>query len=396
LAVDYTTYRFTDKGSFAVRALIAGIIGLAVSMVGWLVDSPRFYHAWLVAFAFWVSISLGGLFFTMLHHLVNAQWSTVIRKLSEAVTAPLPIMAIFFVPIIVGMHDLYHWTHADEVAHSAVLQWKAPYLDETFFVIRTVIFFAVWCWLSMRLTHLSRLQDKGHTPEITAKLRKTSAYGMLLFALTVTFAGFDWLMSLDPHWYSTIFGVYFFSGGLLTVICFLTAATLLMRRAGVLAEQITVEHYHDLGKLMFGFIIFWSYIAFSQYLLIWYANIPEETVWYLDRWRGSWKAVSLMLVFGYFAVPFLVMIFRGVKRTLSVLGLVAVWLLFMHWVDLYWLVLPSYQEAETGAHFDWWDLTTMIGIGGVFLWSFWSRFRSGPIVPVNDPTLELSLKHVNA
>lgn len=388
------TYTLTDKGGFAGKAMIAGVVGLVVTMLAWYLDSARFYHAWLTAFAFWTTLSLGALFFTMLHHLTGAQWSVVIRRLSESFLAPFPILVIFFVPIVFGMHDLYHWTHEDAVAHSVLLQWKAPYLNQTFFFIRAAIYFAVWIFLSTRLVTLSRRQDEAHTAEILAKMRSTSAWGMILFAVTTTFAGFDWLMSMAPEWYSTIFGVYIFAGGLLSAMCLMTLTALLLRRKGILDKAITPEHYHDLGKLVFGFIIFWGYIGFSQYMLIWYANIPEETVWYLDRWQGSWKVVSLVLIFGYFSIPFLIMIFRGTKRTLGLLGFMVVWLLIMHWVDLYWLVFPTWEGARDNASFHWMDLSAMLGIGGVYLWSFWSRFSGGPLVPVSDPKLPKSLSHV--
>ncbi|MDX9858583.1 MAG: hypothetical protein RBT76_12390 [candidate division Zixibacteria bacterium] len=389
------TYTLTDRGGFANKAMIAGAVGLLVTVLAWFLDSARFYHAWLTAFAFWITVSLGALFFTMLHHLTGAQWSTVIRRLAESLLAPFPLLAVFFIPIILGMHDLYHWTHEDAVAHSHLLQLKQPYLNQTFFIIRAVVYFAVWIFLSMRLVSLSRRQDQGHSADILAKMRSTSAWGMILFAVTITYAGFDWLMSMAPEWYSTIFGVYIFSGGLLSAMCLITLTALALRRRGVLDKAITHEHYHDLGKLVFGFIIFWGYIGFSQYMLIWYANIPEETVWYLARWEGSWKAVSLLLVLGYFAIPFLIMIFRGTKRALAPLGVMVAWLLVMHWVDLYWLVFPTWPGATDNASFHWMDLSAMLAIGGFYLWSFWSRFSRGPLVPVGDPKLPQSLSHVN-
>lgn len=389
------TYTLTDRGGFATKALVAGVVGIVATIGAWFLEPARMYHAWLTAFVFWITLSLGALFFVMLHHLTGAQWSTVIRRLAESFLAPFPILAVFFIPIIFGMHDLYHWTHEDAVAHSHLLQWKAPYLNQTFFIIRTVVFFAVWIFLSHRLTSLSRRQDEGHTPEILAKMRSTSAWGMILFAVTITYAGYDWMMSLEPEWYSTIYGVYIFAGGLLSAMCLITLTALLLRRKGILDTAITHEHYHDLGKLVFGFIIFWGYIGFSQYMLIWYANIPEETVWYLERWNGTWKYVSLVLLFGYFAVPFLIMIFRGSKRVLSLLGVMVVWLLIMHWVDLYWLVFPTWPESADNASFHWMDVSTMLAVGGFFLWSFWSRFSRGPLVPIGDPKLTRSLSHVN-
>ena len=202
-------------------------------------------------------------------------------------------------------------------------------------------------------------------------------------------------MSLEPHWYSTIYGVYYFSGGLLATIALMFTIGLRLRAKGVLESVITEEHYHDLGKLMFAFTIFWGYIAFSQYLLVWYGNLPEETVWYLERWQGSWKAVSLLIIFGAFTFPFIILLFRGVKRNLKFMTGLAIWMMLMHWLDMYWLVLPTYPEAEHGASFAWWDLTTMIGLGGIFLWTFWRRYSSKSLVPVKDPELQESIEFVN-
>jgi hypothetical protein len=224
-------------------------------------------------------------------------------------------------------------------------------------------------------------------------MRKISAPGMLLFALTVSFAAFDWLMSLDPHWYSTIFGAYVYSGCFLAGLSFFVVVAVYQRRQGVLTDIITVEHFHDLGKLMFAFIIFWGYMAFSQYFLIWYANIPEETVWYLDRWVGAWVPMSLVIIFGHFAVPFIALIFRATKRKPIFLAIVSLWLLLMHWVDIYWLVFPNLYHH--GAQFSWMDITTMMGIGGVFVWYFWRRYTGAALVPVGDPGLQQSIQFTN-
>jgi hypothetical protein len=389
------TYRLTDAGKFGKSMLALGVIGLVVSAVGMGIDYERFYYSYLVAFCFWVSLGLGALFFTMLHHLVGATWSVVIRRISESLMLVLPVMAIFFIPLIFGMHDLYHWSHAEAVETDPLLHMKAPYLNQVFFVVRSFIYFAVWTLLSARLYRMSIKGDQEFSPDHADKMRRTSAWGMVLFAFTVTFAGFDWLMSLSPHWYSTIFGVYFFAGGLLGVVALLLVITLFMRSNGLLTETITEEHYHDLGKLLLGFTIFWGYIGFSQYLLIWYGNLPEETVWYLDRWHGSWKTVSLVIVFGNFAIPFLILLFQRVKRRLGFMKGLAIWMLLMHWVDLYWLALPTYPGAKNNASFAWWDLTTMVGLGGIFLWLFWRIYSSRALVPVKDPKLKSSIEFMN-
>jgi len=387
--IDRNTYRLTDGGRYGTVALGLGIGGLVLSAVGYLVDPAQFFHSYLTAFVFWLTIGLGGIFFTMLHHLVGARWSVVLRRLAEAIGANTPWMIIFFIPLLAGMHELYHWTHAEAVASDQLLQAKAPYLNVGFFIVRAVFYFAVWLLLAYGLYRLSLKQDSGHTEEIRKKMVRLSAPGMIAFAVTITFASFDWLMSLDAHWYSTIFGVYIFSGALVGILSFMTITAVYLRKKNILAETITVEHYHDLGRLTFAFTVFWAYMAFSQYFLIWYANIPEETVWFLHRWEGGWKTLSLVLVLGHFVIPFFILITRGAKRKPGFLKIIVIWMFLMHLVDLYWVVMPSLHHH--GVHLSWIDPVTVIGIGGIFCWLFWRRLLSQPLVPVGDPGLDESI-----
>lgn len=393
MTFDAKTYMLTQKGSFGRNALIAGAAGLILSAVGYAVDTPHFFYAYLMAFTFWMTLSLGALFFVMLHHLVSATWSVVIRRLAESLMATIPFMAIMFIPILFGVQHLYHWSDASAVATDALLQKKTGFLNYPFFVIRAAIYFFIWSTLAHLLYKASMKQDVNPSTELTQRMKIISAPGMILFAITTTLAGYDWLMSLEPHWYSTIYGVYFFAGGLVSIISLLALMSAVLQSRGILRGTISVEHYHDLGKLMFAFIIFWTYIGFSQYFLIWYGNIPEETIWYLQRWEGSWKGISLIIFFGHFVVPFTVLMFRNTKRTLTPLIVMAVWIIVMHWFDHYWLVFPTLEPK--GATFNWIELATTLGIGGIFFWSFWSRFSSKALVPVGDPKLAASIHHVN-
>jgi hypothetical protein len=388
-----TSYKLKSPSLVGRNALMAGIIGSLLSIVGFFLNSPQFFHAYLVAYTFWLTLVLGALFFVMLQHLVGAVWSIVLRRIAESIMSAVPLMAALFIPVLIGMHDLYHWSHADAVAVDHVLKAKSAYLNTTFFIIRSVVYFAVWFLLSRALYRASVQQDSRFDHIRLAKMKRISAAGMILFALTTTFAAFDWLMSLDPHWYSTIFGVYVFSGGLLSSIVAITLICVFMRRRGVLSKEITHEHYHDLGKLTFAFMVFWAYVAFSQYLLIWYANIPEETIWYHARWIGSWKAISLLLVFGHFVVPFFIMITRPAKRNLAMMTTMALWLLFMHWVDHYWLVMPTLHQE--GAALSWIDVATMLAISGLCVWFIWRRLSANAIVPVSDPRLAESMEFTN-
>jgi hypothetical protein len=398
MKLDEKTYTLIEKGNFGRIVLIVGIIGILLSVGAYFADHEHFFHAYLTAFVYWLSLSLGALFFVMLQHLTSAKWSVVVRRLAESVTATLPWMFLLFIPIFLGLHDLYHWSHAEEVAHDELLQWKHPYLNSTFFAVRAVIYFAVWAALAFILHRTSVKQDAGSDDGQIRTMRRVSAGGMVIYALTISFAAFDWLMSLEPHWYSTIFGAYYFAGAFLSSLALLVVLALYLRSRDVLKNTITVEHYHDLGKLMFGFVIFWAYIGYSQYFLQWYGNIPEETFWYLRRWDGpdgtaDWEWVSLLLFFGQFVIPFVVLLFRSVKRNFRLMWIMAIWLLILHFVDMYWLVYPNYFRDS--AHFSWVDLAAMVGIGGVFLWIFWNTYSAKALVPVSDPRLKESISFVN-
>ena len=396
---DSTTYTFKDPGKIGIISLVVGVVFLGISAIGYMNDSAHFYLNYLTALVFWLSVSLGCLFFTMLHHITQANWSTVLRKVSEALASAFPLFLILFIPIIFGLHDLFHWSHEgimDPASENfdALLAKKEGFLNPTFFYIRSAGYFAIWIIFSLLLNKSSAEQDKSHTPALARKFRKISAPGIILFALSSTFASFDWLMALDAHWFSTIFGVYYFSGAFLSGLTFLVIVLLYLRKNGILKNEVTIEHYHDLMKLIFGFIIFWSYMAFSQYFLIWYANLPEENFWFLYRWDNSWEPVSLLLIFGHFVFPFIALIFRASKRFTPVIFFMCSWILIMRYVDLYWLVLPSHYRD--GIHFSILDLAPLIGIGGLFFFYFWRQLTSKPLLALNDPTLEKSMKFLNS
>jgi len=393
MEIDKNTYRLSSVGNPGRNPLVIGIAFLALSLVGYFLDSGQFFHSYLVAFVFWCTISLGGLFFVMIHYLTNATWSVVLRRIGENIMVLLPVMAVFAIPILFGLGDLYHWSHADMVRSDPLLEGKSAYLNIPFFIIRMVAYFAIWTLLGRHLYKLSLKQDVEHSDSLLRGAVKASAPGMILFAVTITFFSFDLLMSLDAHWYSTIYGAYIFAGSFLSFLSFITLYVILLRKRGILADTVTLEHFRDLGKLIFAFLIFWGYMAFSQYLLIWYGNIPEETVWFLHRWDGNWKIISLVLVFGHFVIPFFVLFPMEIKKNMPVMMVMTTWILIMHWVDIYWLVMPDFLSH--GIHISWMDFSTLIGIGGIFIWRFLRLNYSKPLVPVNDPRLESSIKIVS-
>lgn len=372
---------------------VAGAIGIIASIGLGLRDPEQFFFSWLVAFVFFLSIALGGLFFVLTHFVTKAAWSVVVRRLAENVMGTLPLFIVLFIPILFGMKHLYHWTHPEAVAHDPLLQGKAAYLNTPFFLVRAGIYLASWALMSLWFVRRSVRQDRTGDVPTTLRMIRLSAPALFVFALTVSFAAIDWLMSLDPHWYSTIFGVYYFSGCLVGIFAFMALLAAALRRSGVLGGTVTTEHFHDLGKLLFAFTVFWAYIAFSQYLLIWYGNIPEETIFYLHRSEGSWQVLTAMLAWGHFGLPFLFFLPRGVKRRGGLLVGGAVWLLLMHLADLHWLVMPVLHEH--GFEPTLLDLTTLLGVGGSFLAAIGWQLRRRALIPVRDPRLPESMLFEN-
>jgi hypothetical protein len=358
-------------------------------------------HSYLVAFCYFLSLSLGALFFVLLQHLTGSTWSVTVRRVAEITAAGFPLLALLLLPILIpllqGSSALYLWNDAKLVQADELLHKKHAYLNASFFAIRCVVYFAVWIGLSSYFLSKSVAQDKGGEPGLTLKMRTLSAPGMLLFALTVTFAAFDLLMSLNPHWYSTIFGVYYFAGCVVGFFSLLALLCIGLQKAGMLRDAITVEHRHDIGKLLFAFVFFWGYIAFSQFMLIWYANLPEETVFFQQRAESGWYAVSMLLLFGHFLIPFVGLISRHPKRCKVGLSVFAVLMLVMHWVDLYWLVLPNYSVKFKTEHLPLHllDLLTFAGVACLFAGNWIRLARRSSLVAHNDPQIAQSLAFQN-
>ena len=397
LDISRESRRLDDLGPRLMR--IGGTLGAVGLILGLLLGLftagglPRFLHAYLVNFAYFLSLALGALFFVILQHVTRAGWSVVLRRLAEGIAGTLPLLAVLSLPVLIGVHQLYPWSHGEAVADDHLLQWKQPYLNVPFFVLRVVVYFAVWIVLARFFLKTSVRQDETGDVALTLRMQNVSGPAMVAFAFTLTFASFDLLMSLDPHWFSTIFGVYYFAGAAVGFFALLALVTFLVQRSGRLRRVITIEHYHDVGKLVFAFIVFWAYIAYSQYMLIWYANIPEETVWYLHRQNGTWAAVSLVLLFGHFVVPFLALISRRPKRRKPLLVAAAVWVLVLHWLDMYWLVMPTVSPEHLGLHLT--DLACFIGLGGLFVAAAAHALRNCSLIPERDPRLTESLTFEN-
>jgi hypothetical protein len=370
-------------------AVLGGIASAALAAG----DPRQFFFSWLAAFVFVHSLALGCLYFVLIHHATQAGWGVVVRRLAEDAAATLPLFALLFLPLAFGLHDLYPWARPEAVAADRVLRWKQPFLNTPFFLARQVAYFVIWSAIALWCRALSRRQDEHPDPQLAQRLRRWSGPALVPLVLTHSLAAVDWLMSLDAHWYSTIFGVYCFSGAFMAAFALLAVVAVGLQRAGVLRGMVNTEHFHDLGKLLFAFTVFWAYIAFSQFLLIWYGNMPEETLWYRDRLHGSWLAVSAVLALGHFVLPFFFLMPRSMKRNPITLTAGAAWMLLMHLVDVHWLVMPPLHAD--GVRPALLDATTLLAVGGAFLFGFGWLLRADPLVPVGDPRLPESLGFEN-
>ena len=378
-----------------IPAIGAGgaVLGAAACALLGMANPKQFFFSWLVSFVFFLSLALGGLFFVLIQYASQGSWGIVVRRIGESVFATIPVMAVLFLPLLLGLHDLYSWSAPGAAEHDALLRWKAPYLNLPFFLIRAALYFGIWSFIALLYYRGSRGQDVTGDPKVSTRLRRFAGPAIIVLALTQTLASIDWIMSLTPHWYSTMFGVYFFSGSFVGFIALLSVVVVAMRRAGLLDTVISPEHLHDIGKFLFAFTAFWAYIAFSQFLLIWYANLPEETIFYKARIEGSWRTVSILLVVGHFGIPFFYLMGRAVKRRGSTLAIGGAWLLVMHFLDLYWQVMPTLHPE--GIRPSVLDVAAFVAVGGCFVTAASWLMRRHALVPLRDPRLAESLAFEN-
>jgi hypothetical protein len=384
------TARWTTGRNALTFVALAAVILCAF---GYWQDPTRFFRSYMVAFAFTAATGLGATFFVMVQYLTGSAWSVTVRRIMENIMITLPVGALLFIPIAFGLKDIYSWTDTAMVAADSALRLKGSYLTEPAFLIRTYAYFALWSIWIFSIAHQSTKQDSQKSIQQMHIISRWSAPGLFLVIGVGTLASYDWLMSIEPKWYSTIFGLYILSGGALTFMSIVTLVALGFRRAGVLNKSITMEHYHDLGKWMFALVAFYTYMAFSQFLLIWYANLPDETIWYRHRSAGSWIYIALAMPFIRFFIPFFILICRPAKRNLKILGTMAVWCVVMEYVDLYWVVMPAYYKDGPQVH--WLDFATLAATVSICGLAFWGRFRRHKMVPVGDLRFEQSLQFEN-
>lgn len=379
-----------SKKELPAKLKTTGIIllaaGLLLIIAAYLTDRTRASFNLVILFMFLASIGVGSLFLVALEYAAGAVWSTPIRRIPEFLSATLLVLPVIAAVLLFNLHDLFHWTHAEAVEHDAVLKSKAPYLNTTFFIIRTAVFLGMWLFFYLWITRNSKKQDSTGDQKLTRLNIKLSAIFIPLFAISITFLAVDWVMSLEPHWLSTIFGVYYFAGTFVAALAATTIAVVLLREKGYFPILLLKDHLYSLGALMFAIINFWAYIAFSQYLLIWYANIPEETSWMFLRWFGSWKYVSIGLIVGHFLIPYFALLSQPAKMNPKRLLIMSVWILVAHWYDVYWLVMPTYSKS--GAVLGWMEFAFPVFAAGLLIMIFVIKAKNNNMLPAGDPKLE--------
>jgi hypothetical protein len=356
--------RLRRSGNIAV---IAGAAGLVLSAAGWMLDPGQFYRSYLVSYLLWLGIALGSVSLLMIFHMTGGNWGLLTRRLFESGSRTIPLMLVLIAPVLIGIPHLYIWSHADAVAASHVLQHKAPYLNSTAFLIRAVFYFIVWLSLMMLLN--------GRTQPVTARLQKISGPGLVLHGFVVSFAVIDWVMSLEPEWFSTMFGAMFLVGQLLSALAFGIIILMWLAEENETSLIARPARLLDLGNLMLAFVMLWAYTSFSQFLIIWAGNLPDENPWYIHRLSGGWEWIALILVVFHFAVPFLLLLSRYVKRRMQLLSTLAGSMIVMRFIDIYWNVQPSHWRS---VHVHWLDAATLIGVGGIWIATFLWQLRSGP------------------
>jgi len=386
---------YFESGRFAGLSVLLGVVAFvafALCAAGAAIDPKQLSFSWLFAFGFFFTLCAGCFFWIIVHYATDAEWTVVVRRQLENIAVLVAVLAIFFIPILLLRHHLYEWMNIAP-GKEAALDSKRAYLNLNFFILRAAFFLGFFILASQLLRRFSVRQDKDGNPQFTIRLRKVAFASLPLFALCLTFGAFDWLMSLNYRWFSTMFGVYIFAGAAGSSMALLVLVITALQRAGYLKNVVTLEHYHIMGKWMFAFCVFWAYIGFGQYMLIWYANMPEETKYFIVRNTNSWWDLSMLLVVGRFFGPFAILLLRSIKKHPHQLCYMAAWILLMQMLDIYLVVLPALHG--TGVHVSLWDFAALIAIGATLAFVYLRIVGKTSLFPVRDPRLIESLKIVN-
>jgi hypothetical protein len=374
-----------------MAALLVGLGGLAACVIGRFIFHQPFFQSYLFAFLFWLDLTLGCLMVAMIHHLTGGRWGFITRRVYEAGFMTLPLMLVLFAPILLGLHELYPWAKPEMLAANETVQHKHLYLTVPFYVIRTFFFFAVWIVMAALLRKWSLGQDAVAEIVFTRRMRALSGPGIVILALTITGASIDWIMSLEPEWYSTIFAVVIMSGQVLVAFALAIVTLALLENFLPASDAATPLHFHQLGNLLLTFVMFWTYVSFSQLLIIWSGNLPHEISWYLHRIAGNWKWLIAAVALFHFFLPFLLLLFRSTKKQPLVLVSIAVALLFVHLTYVYWLVAPSIYTKDF--KMGWLDVAAPIGLGGFWIATFLHALKRHPLLPRNDPRIKEKEAH---
>lgn len=366
--------------------LIAGLVALALSLLGALFAPQQFFQSYLFAYVFWIGLVIGSLAILMMQYVTGGAWGIILRRTLEAVTRTLPLMIVFFIPLLFGLHRLYIWTHSDALASNVLLQHKHSFLNVPFFLVRAVIYFVCWIIFTFLLNRWSRKQDESGELRLAWWLEHISGPGMFVLAITLSLAMIDWVMTVEPEWYSTIYPVIYLAGDALAALAFGIGIVLLLSRTAPFNYIIRPKHWRDLGNLLLTFVMLWAYCAFSQYLLIWSGNLREEIKWYLPRKAGGWGWIALALILFHFFIPFFLLLSRQVKERRSLLLTVIVIVLALRFVDIYWFVAPAFSPF----HFtvSWLDFVLPAGMGAIWIAFFMMQLAKWPLLPLNDPYAE--------
>ena len=364
------------------RAWMVGGGGLLLCLIGWWFDPAQFFHSYLLGYLLWIGVALGSACLLMIQYIAQGDWGFVIRRCCESGLRTIPLLFVLILPLLLGLKELYAWARPEVVSADVILQHKAAYLNIPFFLVRTALYFIIWGLFAHFLSKLSAEQDRTGEAGIRRRLEVISGPGLAVMGLTITFSAIDWVMSLDPHWFSTLFGFNFMVGDVLTTLAVMICALAYLKDREPLASLLKPKHFHDLGNLLMAFVILWAYMLLSQFLIIWSGNLPEEISWYVDRTSNGWAVVGVILVVFHFAVPFLVLLSRQTKRGVHNLVRVAAFLLVMRLLDLLWTVAPTLHHEQF--YISWMDLVAPIGIGGLWLAAFLRGVREQPLLPLRD------------
>ena len=373
-----------------------GVGGLVLLLSSVLIDRKLFFQSYLLGFTFWTGIAVGSLALLMLQHLTGGGWGLVIRRVLEAASRTLPLSVLLFIPLIIGSHSLYEWTDAEVLEKHPVVKFKEPYLNLPFFTVRAVVYFGIWLLLAFLLNKWSIEQDRTGDRAFAKNMRVLSGPGMVILIFSVTFAAIDWFMSLDPEWFSTIYGLIFVASWSLSALAFVIAVMAWLSKDEPLKRIVAPLHFHDLGKLLLALVMLWAYFAFSQFLIIWSGNLPEEIAYYLERTHDGWGAIIVAVAILHFAAPFLFLLSRDLKRDPHKLVLVAVLVLIMRIIDLLWILLPAFTHGQFSLKHIVFALIAPIAIGGLWLWFFFWQLGKRSLIPINDPQFESVMEQQHA